>query len=248
MSKICINCGAEMNDETMFCTACGTPVATEPVAAPEAAPAPAKKFNFGKLLAAAKKDPKMRLIAIAAAAVVAIVLIVAIVSACVNPWKRGMKNYVNLVYKGKTSAVVKAAPNDVWEYIDDEYGLSKDDIKKDAKKYAEDIAEDAEDSYGKNIKYSYKVIKQKRMTKKMVESLAEAIEENYDIDANAVKAGYVVQMEYEISGKDAFMWSEGMFFFVKIQGNWYRVSESGSFPALNEIVNTETFNEEISEG
>lgn len=247
MSKICANCGSEMNDETMFCVNCGAPV---PASAPasEAAPAPAKKVNLGKLVKKVRSNPKLMLIAGAAALVVVVVLVVALVGLLSNPWKSGMNNYVNLVYKGKASAVVKAAPNGVWEYIDDEYGISKDDIKKDNKKYAEDILEDAEDTYGKNIKYTYKVVKQKKMTKEMVETIADALEENYDIDADTVKSGYVVQLEYDISGKDAFMWSEGMFFFVKIQGNWYRVSEGGSILALNEIVNTETFSEELSEG
>lgn len=246
MSKICANCGNPLSDETMFCVNCGTPA---PTSAPEAAPtpAPAKKINVGKVLAAVKKDPKLRLIALAAAAVVAILIVIVLVSAVSNPWKSGMNNYINLVYKGKASAVVKAAPNEVWEYIDDEYGVSKDDVKKDNKDYADDIVEDAEDTYGENIKYKYKVVKQKKMTKKMVQSIGDALEENYDIDGDTVKAGYVVQMEYEISGKDAFNWGESTFFFVKIQNKWYRVSEGGSLLGLSEIMSTETFAKEAGE-
>ena len=247
MSKICANCGNEMSDESMFCMNCGTPVAAEPVAEP-AAPVrkTGKKFDVSKLLAAFKENPKLRLAAIAAAAVIALVLIIVIISACANPWKSGMTNYINLAYKGKAGAMVKAAPNEVWEYIDDEYGISKDDIKKDSKDYAEEISEDLEDTYGKNVKYTYKVVKQKKMTKKMVEDLGEILEENYDIDSDIVKAGYIVQLEYEVSGKDYFHWDEGMFMFVKIKGSWYRISESGTLMGLSKIMATETFMEESS--
>lgn len=255
MSKICMNCGNQLDDNTMFCTNCGAEVSA-PAPAPEAAPAAPveqkKKLNVGELVAKAKKDPKILIIACAAAVVILAVIIALLWNPIFNPWKSGLDNYVNLVIEGKASAVTKAAPKEVWEYIDDEAGISKDDFSKDKKDYAKDASEDAKETYGDNVKFSYKVIKSKKMTKKMVEAYGEGLENTYDIDADSVKAGYVVEYEYEISGKTSFTWGEGRAYIVRIGTGWYMVSSVDvdeedpycSILAVSALQSTETYGEE----
>ncbi len=251
MSKICPTCGNQMDDSTMFCVNCGTPVPT-----PAPAPAPvkekkAKKVDVAGLTNGLKSNPKKLAVLGAVAAVVVIVLIVILVSLLSNPWKSGLNNYYDLL-EGKQAAVTKNIPNDAYDWIDDKYGLEKKDITADKKDYAEDISENIKDNYGDNVKYTYKVVKSKKFTKKMLEDLADGIENTYDIDAKKVKAAYVVEIEYDISGKDAFTWGENTVVMVKIGSGWYVVGDYGgegkeayaSLSGLSRITNTETFQKE----
>lgn len=249
MSKVCMNCGNQMDDNTMFCTNCGAEVPT-PVAAP--APQKAPKVDVGEVVKKVKKNPKMLIIIGAAAVVVLAVIIALLWNPLFNPWKKGMDNYVDLVVHGKANVVTKAAPKEVWEYVDDKAGISKDDVAKDKKDYAKDASEDMKETYGDNVKFTYKVIKSKKMTKEMVEAYGEALDNAYEIDKDSVKAGYVVQYEYEINGKESFDWGEGWAYFVKIDNGWYKVSSVDvdeedpycSISALSALQNTETFEKE----
>ena len=162
MSKICTNCGNQMDDATMFCVNCGSPVPT-----PTPAPAPeepekkeTKKVDFAGLLKGGKKN-----IAVIAIAVIAVVAIIVVASSLLaNPWKKGLNNYYDLL-EGKTAAVAKNIPNEAYEWIEDEYEVSKKDINGDKKDYAKEISENIKDTYGDNVKYTYKVVKSKKFTK-----------------------------------------------------------------------------------
>ena len=250
MSKICTNCGNQMDDATMFCVNCGTPV---PTPAPTPAPAgePAKKVDVAGMVQDVKKNPKklITLGAIAAVALIAIIVIVA--SLLANPWKSGLNNYYDLL-EGKAAAVTKNIPNEAYEWIDDEYEISKKDISGDKKDYAEDISEGIKDHYGDSVKYKYKVVKSKKFTKKMLEDLADGIENSYAIDAKKVKAAYVVEIEYDIDGKDAFTWGENTVIMAKIGSGWYVIDDCGgegkeayaSLAGMDRIIGTETFQKE----
>lgn len=250
MSKICTNCGNQMDDATMFCVNCGSPVPT-----PTATPAPekvkkAQPIDIGKLL----KNPKN--IVILAGIVVALVLVVSVVFSLASPyigWRSGLTNYFDL-QEGKTSAVLKNIPKDAYEWFDDKYEMDKKDITSDKKDYAEDVSKENKDTYGDNVKYTFKVVKSKRFTKDMKEGLADGIENYYDIDAKKVKAAYSVQIEYDVSGKEAFDWGETMVTVAKIGNSWYVVSWNGeegkdastSIRGISAITGTETFQKEAS--
>lgn len=247
MSKVCMNCGNQMDDNTMFCVNCGAPVPTPAPAAPVKEKKAGKKIDVEGL----KKDPKKLAVVGAIAAVVVIALIVIVVSLFTNPWKKGLNNYFDLL-EGKQGAVTKNIPSDAYDWIDDKFGLEKKDITGDKKDYAEDISESLKDNYGDNVKYTYKVVKSKKFTKKMLEDLADGIENSYDIDAKKVKNAYMVDIEYDISGKDAFTWGENTVIVAKIGSGWYVVGDYGgegkeayaSLSGLSRITSTETFQKE----
>lgn len=250
MSKICTNCGNQMDDATMFCVNCGTPV---PTPAPEAAPAAPqpKKIDVEGVAKDLKKDPKKMAILGVIAAIAVIAVIVVAISLFANPWKSGLNNYYDLL-EGKPGAVTKNIPNDAYDWIDDKFGLEKKDITGDKKDYAEDISEGMKDAYGDNVKYKYKVVKSKKFTKKMLEDLADGIENAYDIDTKKVKSAYVVEIEYDITGKDAFNWGETTIIVAKIGSGWYVVSDYegegkeayATLAGLSRITSTETFQKE----
>ncbi len=249
MSKVCTNCGNQMDDATMFCVNCGAPVPT-----PAPAPAPvkekkAKKINVDGMAKDLKSNPKK--LAIVGGVVVALIIVIIIAVSLLKPyigWQSGLTNYYDLL-EGKPGAVTKNIPNDAYDWIDDKYGLEKKDIKSDKKDFAEDISDGRKDTYGDNVNYKFKVVKAKKFTKKMREELAEGIENSYDIDAKKVKAAYMVQYEYDIQGKEAFYWGETMCYVAKIGNSWYVVDWNGeegkdsyaSIDGLDAIIGTETF-------
>ena len=248
MSKICMNCGNQMDDATMFCVNCGTPV---PTPAPAPAAEPAKKVDVAGIVKDAKKNPKKLITLGAIAAVALIAIIVIAVTLLANPWKKGLNNYYDLL-EGKQAAVTKNIPNDAYEWIDDKYEISKKDISGDKKDYADDISEGRKDTYGDNVKYTYKVVKSKKFTKTMKEGLADGIENAYDIDAKKVKAAYIVEIEYDVTGKEAFSWGESTVMIAQIGTGWYVVEWNGeegkeaytSIEGLDRIIGTETFQKE----
>lgn len=250
MSKICTNCGNQMDDATMFCTNCGAPVPTTAPTAPAAEPA--KKVDVAGMVKDAKKDPKKLITLGAIAAVALIAVIVIVVSLFANPWKKGLNNYCDLL-EGKKAAVTKNIPAAAYEWLDDEYGVEKKTISSNAKDIAKDLSEDASDEYGEGYKITYKVEKSKRFTKKMRANLADGIENTYDIDAKKVTDAYVVEGTVDISGKDSFEWYETSYIVAKIGGQWYVVSSYGgegkeayaTLAGLSNIVHTETFQDEI---
>lgn len=228
MSKICANCGIELADEATVCTACGVEI---PAPAPKAAVSKKrkKKSPVDDLIRKVRKNPKLLLIPAAAIVLVLAVFIGLLWNPIFNPWRAGMDNYSKLVVQGKSSAVSAAAPKEVWTYIEEQVGISQADFKADAKRYAEDASEEAKETFGDNAKMTYKVIKSKKMTKAMIAAYGEGLENTYDIDKDTVKAGYVVEYEYEIKGKTSFEWGEGKAYIVQIKSNlftsgWYMVS------------------------
>lgn len=255
MSKICTNCGNEMDDATMFCVNCGTPVSApvaEPVAKPTPEPTPEPEKKTEK--ACCKLDPKK--LGILAAAIVAAIAVIAIICSIAAPrlgWQSGLTNYFDLS-EGKAGAVTKNIPREAYEWLEDEYDMTKKDITSDKKDYAEDISESAKEYYGDNFKVKFKVEKSKRFTKKMLERLADGIENSYDIDSKKVKAAYRADVKLDVSGKDGFSWTEDTVTVVKIGTKWYVVeSFSGegkdaraTLAGLDAIICTESFMDEVA--
>jgi len=255
MSKICMNCGNQMDDATMFCVNCGTPVPT-PAPAP-AAPVKQKKaakVDVGGLTKDIKSNPKKLAIlgGIAVALIVVIIIAVSLIKPYVG-WQSALTNYFDLG-EGKAAAVTKNIPKEAYDWIEDKYDLEKKDITSDKKDYAEDISKDAKDRYGDNFKVTFKGEKTKKFKKQMLENLADGIENSYDIDAKKVKAAYKADIKVDISGKEGFAWYEDTVTVVKIGGSWYVVDSYGgegkeayaSLAGLGEIMSTETFQKEAS--
>jgi hypothetical protein len=116
--------------------------------------------------------------------------------------------------------------------------MTKKDINSDKKDYAEDISEGSKEYYGDNYKVKFKVEKSKKFTKKMLEKLADGIENSYDIDAKKVKAAYRADVKVDVSGKDGFSWSEDTVTIVKIGGSWYVVLGSSTAMVVAAITNS----------
>lgn len=232
MSKFCTNCGAEMEDDSLFCTNCGEKFAPaeEAVAAFVEAPvveaAPAKK-DFKAIFAELKARPDFKTLVVAAAALL-VVIVLAIVLLCGTSYKDAVKNY-QAVMNGNAGKIAAMAPNDYWKYVKEEEDITKADVKDTFKDLYDEMKDEMEDEFGKNAKYSIKVTEADKLSKKKLKALAENIEDHYEIDEKKVKAGYELECEISIKGRLDDDEYEDTLYAVKIGGNWYVVSASGTF-------------------
>lgn len=245
MSKFCNNCGSILDDDAMFCTNCGAQEQQ-----PAAAPAYEEQYNYGGDPIYGEEQPSydeaqpeagksenplkgimsklgdLKTLIIGAVAVIAVVVLcVLLFGSSVN---KAVKNY-QAVLNGKAGKVASLAPSAYWKYWKDEEGITKADVKKDFKEQYEDSKEELEELYGKNVKFTIKVTEKDKMSKKDLEEIADQLEDNYEIDDKKVKAGYELECEMTIKGKEDDDEIETTLYAVKISGNWYVVSASGTF-------------------
>ncbi len=226
MSKFCRQCGAQLEDDAVKCEACGLELQQEPEnnqqsvnaeadAQPqEGAPAP-KKLN----------NRNIAIIAVAAVVVI-IVLIVALTSG--GGYKSAINNYIDVMIKGKVDKIEKLAPKEYWEYYEDTYDKDIDDVEKEAEDMVELIIDMLEDGYGKNIKVSYKVTKEDKLTESELNKIREGANSKYEITRKSITEGYEIDADMTIKGDDDEMTSEGSAVVVKINGSWYLADFSGN--------------------
>lgn len=219
MSKFCTTCGAALDDNATFCVSCGAqqaapaapaaPVYAAP-AAPEA-PAPAKKSNKGLITGL-----------IIAGVVVALVLVFFLFfgSKPTDP----LDIAIDVTYNGNFNRAKDMAPQEYWDWYEDEYDKSFDDLMEEAEEEFDDMKDSLEDVYGENIKISYEVTKEKDLSEKKVEKIAEALEERYDIDASKVSEAKEIKYDITIAGDEDEETNEDLeMTVIKYNGKWYRI-------------------------
>ena len=252
MSKFCSSCGQSLEESAAFCPACGKPVAAEtpvePAApveseAPVQAEAPAAKENpvnkiFEKVqefaqkatvfskdyIAKAKTNPKMWIAPGAIAVGIIALLVVVIILLSGSKYTSALDTYIDVMFYGKANKLEQLAPKEYWDYLEEENDMSLDDLKDQYEENWDDMLDMMEDQYGKNIKVTYKITDEDKISNRKMEKIAEALEDTYDIDANSVKEGYKVDAEMTIKGSDDDEEDEGTFNIIKIGGRWYMIS------------------------
>lgn len=175
-----------------------------------------------------KADKKLLGIVIGAAAVVLIAIII-LVSSIGGGYKSAIDNYFDVLVEGKVKKLEKLAPEAYWDYLEDEYDTTLDDIKEEYEDSFEDQAEYLEEEYGKNYKYSYKITDKDDITNKKFKNIQENLKDRYDIPKKSVTKGYKVDIEATIKGSEDEDETETTLYVVKIDGDWYVTTESGSF-------------------
>lgn len=225
MSKFCNNCGSIMDDDVMFCPTCGA--ANAPAAEAPAAEVPAENpvDTYAEIPAeesATPADNKKNLITLlAGVAAVAVVVILAILLFG-SSYKDAVNNLEG-VLNGKANKIESLAPKAYWTYLEEEEEVELKELKKDFKENYEDAKEELEEEYGKNAKFNIKITDKKKLSKKKVGKIAEAIEDSYDIDEKKVKAAYELEVEMTIKGREDEEEQEMELVSVKIGGKWYPV-------------------------
>ena len=209
--KICPTCGAQLNDDAVFCAACGNAVP----AAVEAAP---QIDGFAPAAAQPSGGNKKALIAIVAvAAVAAVVLVIVLFSTLFSSPKSTVKAYFRAMNSRNASKIVKLEyPKPILEELEDEDDRDKDDLIDSI----EDGFETKDELYGDDWKYKdIKITKVKDMKDDDFEDLQEICEDEYDMKITDAK---IVKVDYTIEGDDDENEVEDReFIVIKYKGKWY---------------------------
>ena len=209
--KICPTCGNQLNDEAVFCAACGNPVPASVEAAPQA----------GGFEPAAVQNPggnTKKLIAIIAAAAAVVVLIVVLCTTVFSSnaaAKRTVKSYVKALNNKDSKQIVKlSCPEPLLEYAEDEFDEDADDLADDL----DEVFDEFDDAFDDDWKFSCEIKKVKDMKKGDFKDLKEDYEDEYDMeitDAKEVK----VKMTIEADGEEESDTIEATVY--KYKGKWY---------------------------
>ena len=217
MAKFCGNCGAAMADDAAVCGNCGTAFVEEA--------APAAKVKVGNFSLDKKFLP-----AIGAAAVALILVIVLLISLIFGGgYKKAIDNYLAVNFDGKVSKIDDLAPKAYWEWYEDENDESIKDIKEEFEDEWDDRKDNLEDEYGKRVRVSYKIKDKDKLSKKKLDKIAEALNDQYDIRENSVKKAYKLELELKIKGSEDDDEDDVELTAVKIGAKWYLIGyyESG---------------------
>lgn len=217
----CTNCGKNIPDGSQFCPECGATQETQPAyAAPAGTYAPPAYTPpaTGKTVTVAGKTFPAKLLAIAGAVVVGVVVLILLCSALFGGGRETpLKNYCKAYGKANVSAFLKLYPEEV---LDEVYDWDSDD-KDDIQDYLDDGLDDMEDIYGEDITMSYEIKTEKELNDKRLKALGEYLEDNYDMDADELSAGYVMQVKWTIEGDDDSDNSKNWVVVYKYDGDWY---------------------------
>jgi hypothetical protein len=200
-----------MEDDAKICGACGTPFVEE---------APAEKaVKVGNFSLDKKFLPVIGVAAVALIAV--IVLLISLIFG--GGYKSAIDNYIDVQFHGKAGKIDDLAPKAYWDWYEDEEDESIKDIKEDYEDNWDDRKDALEDEYGKRIRTSYKVKDKDKLSKKKIELIAEALNDQYDIREKSVKKGYEVEIELKVKGSEDDEEEDVDLTVIKIGSKWYLV-------------------------
>lgn len=211
--KNCEICGAQIPDEVEICPACGNELNDDTEVVIE----DNKFFNLKK---------HYPLICAAVAVVLVIVLIISLISN--GGYKSAINNYIGL-FEGKSSKIEKIAPEEYWDYYEEQYDKSVKDIVKLYEDSWESREEELEEEYGKHIKISYDITDKEELDKNDLRDLATKLKDKWGIKKKNIKEAYELEIELKIKGSEDEDIQDLSCIAVKINGSWYLCNNNGYF-------------------
>lgn len=115
----------------------------------------------------------------------------------------------------------KMLPADVWEYLEDEEGLTIDDCYDQVD--IDEMREYMEEQYGKNMKITYEILGKEKASDDDIEEFLETMEEMYGLDPEDFGDAYEIEFTITVSGSEYEDSEEVEFGFIEYKGNWYVV-------------------------
>ncbi len=219
MSKVCRQCGAAFEDDTRFCTNCGSN---------DLVSNGAPQQNYYAQPVAKKANKKLfGIIGIAAAAVVVVILLIVLLGG--KSYQSAIDNWFAANYEGDVEVAEDLAPEKVFDKKDIDIDDLQDSIEKSWKSNNKSLKKE----YGSDYEVSYKVLMDKELEEDDLEDVAEYIEDTYKIDAEEVTAAYEVIIEMTIEGEDAIYVSSKNIDVIKIDGTWYPVNISSDYDSVS---------------
>ena len=224
MSKFCKNCGVEMEETAVFCTNCGAMEERSEIFPEEVKieKSPATQFA-DKVTRTVKENSKFFTFC---GAVVAIFLVIVILISNLfgGGYKKAVKNYMDVSFKGKADKIEKLAPKEYWDFIKKENKeFTIEELIKATEEKSDATLKALENKYGEKVKVKYKIIDKDKLSKRKLNRIKESIENEFGINKKLVKACCQVDVELSVKGsKDKFE-DETEMTLIKIGGSWYVV-------------------------
>lgn len=216
----CEKCGAEMKPTDAFCLKCGAPNPASAQPTPAAAPAPGYAPMPAAPAAPEEKKSKKTLFTIIGAAAVAALLLLIIVCRCTGPnaaARRYMRAYSNL----RAKKIVKMLPKDYIEGVEDIRDCDRDDLIDDLEDEFDDFKDELEDEYGDNYRWTYEILKSKKIDGKRFRQLKHYYEEYYDMDGDRITAAKTVYVLNKYKGSKDLDYDVDGLTLIKYKGKWY---------------------------
>ena len=227
MSKFCQNCGKEMNDADLVCSACGTADAAS--ATPASNPVAGAVNKVNDYVSKAKANP--RLLAIIGGGVVLLLIVGILLSTLLggSPRMAVIDRMIDVQFNGKLEAIKDMAPKAYWDWYEDENDMSIDEYidEMEENEYVDQMKEAMEEMYGDNLRISAKLLEEKQLSEKKLNAIRDGLKDNYDIAKKSVTEAWEIEVEMSIRGSEDEETDEVEYIVAKIDGGWYRVSESG---------------------
>ena len=227
MSKFCQNCGKEMNDADLVCSACGTADAAPAASANNPVAGAVGKVN--DYVSKAKANP--RLLAIIGGGVVLLLIVGILLSVLLggSPRMSVINRMIDVQFNGKLEQIKDMAPKAYWDWYEDENDMSIDEYIEELEdnEYLDQVKESLEDMYGDNIRISAKLVKEKQLSEKKLNDIRDGLKDNYDIAKKSVTEAWEIEVEMSIRGSEDEETDEVEYIVAKIDGGWYQVTESG---------------------
>ena len=219
MSKFCPNCGAQIDDDGVFCPSAKSPKEDSVIETP--VPVVKKRLSRKQLLIGG---------GILTAVIGAVLALVLLIAGFVTP----INHYI-AIYKGDFSKIEAMAPDEYWTYKVQQNNTSKSQyLQEFIEGYKERYATALEETHGKILQVSWKLLHIKKADEGVTEGVANALAKNCDIDAGKVKRVYDVILKFTIKGTDFSNVCAETCAVVQIGSDWYlmRYTESeGSYAA-----------------
>ena len=217
MSKKCVSCGAEIENEVVFCDKCG---AKQESPVSDSTAATANPVNEAEKKAGMAKSS---IIAIAAVAAVAVVLIIVLCASLVSGgYEKPIKAAYTALNKEDAEKYIKTLPEEITNAYED---VSDEDIEDVVEDSIENTRDYLEDDYGSDLKVKYSVVDTIKLTEDELDDYSRALEKGTDEDCE-IKKGYKVALKVTIEGKKEKVQEFDTCVVVKAFGKW--VIYSGS--------------------
>lgn len=231
MYKYCAKCGAEVEQTSAFCFACGTlitkenpaldepPVIVQPQPVPESETPPETAVAPDALPEQPKKRKLGKPLLIAILAVAVVVAAVVVWQVLDTGYEDALETYV-AVCNGDLNKVQQLAPAEFWETMAGENGTAMDAIKEERK-----AQESRDNSYaqlfGEDMQFTAECVHSEPAEAESMEKLRTLLEEKYGISPEKVKEAVLLEVYTRWEGSLEEMSNLDKFCAVKIGTQWY---------------------------
>ena len=189
MSKICANCGSQLDDDAVFCGNCGTPVQNNTsTGSNESKGGIAGAIN--KFIDNVKKKDGKSIGILAGAGGVLVLLIVLIIVLSVSGSSpdKALDNYIDVLLNGEVNKMEKIAPDEYWDYAKENEDMTMSKLKSQYKDlYEEYILDALEETYGDDVRIKARITDKDTVRSSVFNDMKDYLKSQYSIPKKSVE-------------------------------------------------------------